>query len=78
LRSLVELLAEWDRRYPGRIENAFNALARVVPSHLMDGRLFDFRGLAATGAPDPDWDTAFDQEEPPAAASTQQIVRLAD
>jgi tRNA 2-thiocytidine biosynthesis protein TtcA len=41
----------------------FRSLANVVPSHLMDARLFDFAHLQATGRPDPNGDTAFDAEE---------------
>jgi tRNA 2-thiocytidine biosynthesis protein TtcA len=61
--QVKEMLAEWERRFPGRTENAFNALARVTPSHLLDRSLFDFPGLRATGIADPDGDTAFD--DPP-------------
>lgn len=77
-QEIKRMLAEWDRRHPGRIENAFNALARVVPSHLMDATLFDFRGLAATGAPDPDGDIAFD-DDPCASAeeTTAGAIRFA-
>jgi tRNA 2-thiocytidine biosynthesis protein TtcA len=42
----------------------FNALSRVVPSHLMDRNLFDFVGLKPTGKPDADGDTAFDTVDP--------------
>ena len=38
------------RSIPGRIESIFNALAKVVPSHLMDRSLFDFAAVRATGA----------------------------
>jgi len=44
-RQMREMLDEWDRRHPGRVQTIFNALGRVVPSHLMDASLFDFRGL---------------------------------
>ncbi len=61
-KEVKRLLAEWDRRYPGRVENVFNALSRVTPSHLMDRSLHDFAALRATGVPDPDGDIAFDEE----------------
>jgi tRNA 2-thiocytidine biosynthesis protein TtcA len=61
-KEVRRMLAEWEKRFPGRVENTFNALARVVPSHLMDGRLFDFAALRATGAPRPDGDIAFDDD----------------
>ena len=63
-RSQVkQMLRDWDKRFPGRVETLFRSLANVVPSHLMDRRLHDFAGLRATGVPDPDGDTAFDAEE---------------
>jgi tRNA 2-thiocytidine biosynthesis protein TtcA len=60
-RKQVKLmLAEWERRFPGRLDNMLHALQHVTPSHLADRTLFDFAGLAADGAADPDGDTAFD------------------
>ena len=44
-RMVKEMLAEWQRTAPGRIESIARALAHVVPSHLADPELFDFRGL---------------------------------
>jgi tRNA 2-thiocytidine biosynthesis protein TtcA len=68
-RAQVKLmLRDWEKRFPGRIETLFRSLANVVPSHLMDGNLHDFRSLKATGVPDPDGDTAFDAEEFPLAS----------
>ncbi len=64
------LIDEWERAFPGRIENIFNALSRVTPSHLLDRGLFDFVNLRPTGVPDPDGDTAFDHVDPqPSPAS---------
>jgi len=70
------MLAEWERRYPGRVQNTFNALARVVPSHLMDSTLFDFRRLEATGEPDAGGDIAFDEDPCAAAPAAAQAIRL--
>ena len=56
------MLRDWDRRFPGRVETLFRSLSNVVPSHLMDARLYDFAGLKATGIPDPEGDTAFDPD----------------
>lgn len=39
------MLKEWDKLYPGRIETMFRAMQNVVPSHLADGNLFDFKQL---------------------------------
>ena len=39
------MLAEWEKRHPGRIESIVRALTDVSPSHLLDRELFDFAGL---------------------------------
>lgn len=54
------MIAEWDKKFPGRSWNVFGALNDVVPSHLMDRSLFDFENLKVSGKADPDGDTAFD------------------
>ena len=74
-RLMREMLLDWERRFPGRVPTTFSALARVVPSHLMDANLFDFRGLHPTGVADPAGDAAFDDagcEEPSSA-----VIRFA-
>jgi len=47
-----EMLRQWEKQYPGRIESIQRALTDVVPSHLLDRKLFDFAGLkpAASGS----------------------------
>jgi tRNA 2-thiocytidine biosynthesis protein TtcA len=62
-QQVKQMLVEWEKRFPGRIETMFRSLANVVPSHLMDPRLFDFAGLKPSGRPEPDGDKAFDPEE---------------
>ena len=59
-KEIRQMIAEWERRFPGRTENSFHALAKVTPSHLMDRSLFDFAGLRPNGIADPEGDTAFD------------------
>jgi tRNA 2-thiocytidine biosynthesis protein TtcA len=44
-QKIREMMADWDRRYPGRTESVFTALQNIVPSHLADAGLFDFKGL---------------------------------
>jgi tRNA 2-thiocytidine biosynthesis protein TtcA len=57
------MLRDWERRHPGRIESIFRALTHVVPSHLMDRKLFDFFAVAALGKPFAEGDKGFDREE---------------
>ncbi len=59
-QQVKQMLNDWEKRFPGRIETMFRSLANVVPSHLLDARLFDFAGLKATGIPDAEGDIAFD------------------
>ncbi len=42
---IKEMLQDWDKRFPGRIEVMFRSLRHVVPSHLVDTELFDFKSL---------------------------------
>ncbi|WP_151705551.1 tRNA 2-thiocytidine(32) synthetase TtcA [Nitrincola alkalilacustris] len=42
---IKEMLQSWDKQHPGRIETMFRSLCNVVPSHLADPELFDFKGL---------------------------------
>ena len=44
-QKVREMMAEWDQRYPGRTESVFTALQNIVPSHLADNALFNFKGL---------------------------------
>jgi tRNA 2-thiocytidine biosynthesis protein TtcA len=45
-RKLVgQMLAEWEKRHPGRIESILRSLSEVRPSHLLDRKLFDFSAL---------------------------------
>jgi tRNA 2-thiocytidine biosynthesis protein TtcA len=47
--QIGKMLREWEKQYPGRTETMFTALQNVVPSHLMDAKLFDFKGVTSTG-----------------------------
>ena len=55
------MLREWEKRFPGRVESIFRALANVTPSHLLDRSLFDFDAIAPHGAAV--GDVALDPEE---------------
>ena len=43
--AMKKMLQEWEKAFPGRVENLFRSLHHIVPSHLMDQTLFDFQGL---------------------------------
>jgi tRNA 2-thiocytidine biosynthesis protein TtcA len=40
-----QMLADWERRHPGRTESIVRALTEVRPSHLLDRKLYDFMDL---------------------------------
>ena len=42
------LMQEWEKQFPGRLDNIFSALSSIVPSHLLDKNHFDFTGLKTT------------------------------
>jgi tRNA 2-thiocytidine biosynthesis protein TtcA len=47
-RETKLLMRDWEKRFPGRVQNIFAALSRVVPSHLMDDSKFNFAGLSVS------------------------------
>jgi tRNA 2-thiocytidine biosynthesis protein TtcA len=77
-KQIGNLLREWDKKYPGRLETMFTALQNVVPSHLMDAKLHDFKNLQTTGIPDENGDHAFDEEEFPTTPALPgvQVISL--
>lgn len=40
-----DMLQKWEKEFPGRTETMFSAMQNIVPSHLADTNLFDFKGL---------------------------------
>ncbi|MBC3869631.1 tRNA 2-thiocytidine(32) synthetase TtcA [Undibacterium oligocarboniphilum] len=73
-KQIKNLMREWDKKYPGRVENIFSALSTVAPSHLMDKNLFNFTDLKIDGEANPDGDIAFDDE--PCATSSGGVIQL--
>lgn len=54
-RAVKQMLREWTRKYPGRVETIQTALQNIVPSHLLDRDAFDFATLGAAGDPKLNW-----------------------
>lgn len=78
--NVKAMLQDWDKKFPGRVDNMFTAMGNIVTSHMMDRQLFPFQTIKATGTPDPNGDIAFDEEEhcgpaEPAAGSVIRLVR---
>jgi len=44
-QAIKGMLREWDRKFPGRMETIFASMQNIIPSHLADTDLFDFKSL---------------------------------
>jgi len=67
-QKIKEMMQDWDRRFPGRTKSVFTAMQSVVPSHLADNNLFNFRELNLETVVD-EGDIAFDSPEMPISGS---------
>jgi len=59
-KQVKQMLREWEKRHPGRVDSMFRALSNLVPSHLMDRKVFDFAAVSTTGRLSGEGDKAFD------------------
>ncbi len=44
-QAIKHMLNQWDQIQPGRVDNIAKAMAHIIPSHLCDAELFDFKSL---------------------------------
>lgn len=63
---IKEMMQQWDRKFPGRLETMFTALQNIQLSHLADINRYDFIGLKPHGIATEEGDKAFDEEPLPA------------
>ncbi len=61
-KVIKTMLEEWDQKFPGSRESMLRALQNVVPSHLADSKLYNFKTLKTQETPFEDGDLAFDEE----------------
>ncbi len=65
-QAIKQMLRGWEKEAPGRLEKIFRAMQNVVPSHLADRDLYDFKGLrvreGAEDSPSVDWFPATGEE----------------
>jgi len=76
--QIKAMIREWEKQYPGRTDNMFNAMGHITLSHMTDRALFPFETIRATGQPDPQGDKAFDEDDDcasPVNAAAPQVVR---
>lgn len=62
-QNIKRMLQQWHEQSPGRIESMFTAMRNVVPSHLCDNNLFDFKSIDSTSGVINGGDLAFDENE---------------
>jgi tRNA 2-thiocytidine biosynthesis protein TtcA len=59
-KQVKQMLREWEKRHPGRVDSMFRALSNLTPSHLLDRKLFDFGAVRASSPLSGEGDKAFD------------------
>lgn len=67
-QNIKQMLNGWDKQFPGRIETMFSAMQNVVPSHLADFKLFDFKSINRDSGVINGGDIGFDKENMPILA----------
>ncbi|MBR7059210.1 MAG: tRNA 2-thiocytidine(32) synthetase TtcA [Neisseriaceae bacterium] len=77
-QAIKNMLQEWNKLFPGRIESIFSAMQNVAPSHLMDNKLFDFSNLQNNQFLIDDGDIAFDSEDFSKHISGKKIINILD
>ncbi|MEQ1815518.1 MAG: tRNA 2-thiocytidine(32) synthetase TtcA [Nitrosomonas sp.] len=61
-QAIKEMMQQWDKKFPGRLETMFRSIQNIQLSHLADASRYDFFNLKALGESVIDGDTAFDEE----------------
>ncbi|PKF61147.1 tRNA 2-thiocytidine(32) synthetase TtcA [Psychromonas sp. psych-6C06] len=69
-----DMLNEWDDKFPGRLESMFTAIQNVVPSHLADTDIFDFKSITKDSGIINGGDIAFDKEAVSMPATTEKTI----
>jgi tRNA 2-thiocytidine biosynthesis protein TtcA len=79
--QIKKMINDWERQYPGRVENMARAMGNITLSHLMDRQLFPFSTLAPSGQADALGDKAFDADDeacaPTAGSGVMSLLRPA-
>ena len=48
-----EMLVNWEKQHPGRLDSIYRGMTDIVPSHMLDASLFDFKSLQRQEPADP-------------------------
>lgn len=62
-QAMKELLQQWDRAHPQRLRSMFSAMSNIVPSHMMDHKLFDFEKFEGVAYDKTYGDILFDRDD---------------
>ncbi len=78
-QAIKTMLRQWEKQFPGRVDNIFAALGNVAPSHLADTGLFNFAKLGTRqGGSAPNWllpEAREDEAKSPPAPLFQRFQR---
>lgn len=77
-KVIKNMLQDWNKQHPGRIENMFRAIQNVAPSHLADPNLYNFVDIKASGSPIEDGDIAFDKPDIPTPNTLDNAVNIVE
>ena len=80
-QAIKQMLNDWERRFPGRIESMFRSVQNVVPSHLLDHQQFDFKSINRDSGVIDGGDIGFDApelEDQPSQQSQADIVQVVE
>ena len=72
-QNIKQMLREWDKTNPGRVESIFTALTNVKPSQLADRDLFDFNNLQVNRQANGDTEQP-DTDQPESSQINEQIL----
>lgn len=62
-QAMKDLLQQWDKQHPQRLRSMFSAISNIVPSHMMDHKLFDFEQFRGVRCEEIQGDILFDRDE---------------
>ena len=71
-----QMLLEWDKKHPGRLDTMFSALKKVSASHLLDSELYDFKGLSIDVTDSGEGDIAFDPDPTLNQSPSSNVIKI--
>lgn len=71
-----QMLLEWDKKHPGRLDTMFSALKKVSASHLLDPELYDFKGLSIDVTDSGEGDIAFDPDPTLNQSPSSNVIKI--